>query len=210
MEYKIVIADDHVLIAQALAELINTFANYTVLYEVENGKQLIQKFKVPKNIPDIVLLDIAMPEMDGFATAAWLKTNHPGVIVAALTAQDDDLSLIGMVKEGAKGYILKNTHPRVLEKALDSLVANGYYYPEGTANKIISGLAGNKQVSFTDRELEFLSHCCSEMTYKEIAAKMFCSVHTVEGYRDALFEKLNLRTRVGLAMYALRNGKFKE
>jgi DNA-binding NarL/FixJ family response regulator len=207
MEHKIVIVDDHVLIAQAIAELVNKFTGYSVLYEAENGEQLMQKFKVAKNIPDIVLLDIVMPRMDGFATAAWLKANHPGVLVMALTAQDDDLSLIGMVKAGATGYVLKNTHPKVLEKALDSFVANGYYYPEGVANKIISGMMENKLAAFSDREHEFLAHCCSEMTYKEIAAKMFCSVHTVEGYRDALFEKLNLKTRVGLAMYAMKNGK---
>ncbi len=209
MEYKIAIVDDHILIAKALSDLIGNFPNYAVLYEVENGTQLIQKFKIPKNVPDIVLLDIAMPEMDGYATAAWLKANHPEVLTVALTAQNDDHALINMVKAGAKGYILKNTHPKILEKALDSLITNGYYYPEWAASKIFLSMGEDKskQVSFSDRENEFLKHCCTEMTYKEIAAKMFCSVHTVEGYRDTLFEKLGLKTRVGLAMYAIRNGK---
>ena len=207
MERTIVIVDDHVLIAKALSELIEGFQNYSVLYEAENGKQLIQKFKTPKNIPDIVLLDIAMPEMDGYETAAWIKAHHPEVLVVALTAQDDDLSLINMVKAGSKGYLLKNTHPKVLEKALDTLVATGFYYPEWAANKIISNIGENKEISFTKRENEFLQYCCSEMGYKEIAGKMFCSVHTVEGYRNDLFEKLNLKSRVGLAMYALKNGR---
>ncbi len=209
MQYKIAIVDDHVLIAKALTALIENFPHYSVLFEAENGRHLIEKFKLPKNIPDIALVDISMPEMDGFETAKWIKKHHPDVLIVALSAQNDDQSLINMVKAGAKGYLLKNTHPTLLEKALDSLVANGYYYPDWAANKVFSSLSDDKikQVSFTDRENEFLRHCCSEMTYKEIAEKMICSVHTVEGYRDNLFEKLGLKTRVGLAIYAIRNGK---
>lgn len=208
-QHKIVIVDDHLLIAKAMTVLIENFEHYSVLYEVENGKKLVEKFKVAKNIPDIVLLDISMPEMDGFETARWLRANHPDVLVVALSAQNDDQSLINMVKAGAKGYLVKNTHPTLLEKALDSLVANGYYYPDWAANKVFASLSEDKtkQISFSDRENEFLKHCCSEMTYKEIAEKMYCSVHTVEGYRDNLFEKLGLKTRVGLAIYAIRNGK---
>lgn len=209
MNYKIAIVDDHILIAKALTALIENFPHYSVLFEAENGKHLIEKFKLPKNIPDIVLVDISMPEMDGFETARWIKKHHPDVLIVALSAQNDDHSLINMVKAGAKGYLLKNTHPTLLEKALDSLVANGYYYPDWAANKVFSSLADDniQKIKFSDRENEFLKHCCTEMTYKEIAEKMFCSVHTVEGYRDNLFEKLCLKTRVGLAIYAIRNGK---
>ncbi len=209
MQYKIAIVDDHTLIAKALTALIENFQHYSVLFEAENGKQLIEKFRLPKNIPDIALVDVSMPEMDGFETARWIKKHHPDVLIVALSAQNDDHSLINMVKAGAKGYLLKNTHPTLLEKALDSLVANGYYYPDWATNKVFSSLSDDKikQVTFSDRENEFLRHCCSEMTYKEIAEKMFCSVHTVEGYRDNLFEKLGLKTRVGLAIYAIRNGK---
>ena len=209
MNYNIAIADDHILLAKALSILINHFPHYNVLYEVENGKHLIEKFRIAKNIPDIVLLDITMPEMDGFETAKWIRQNHPEVLIMALSMQEDDASLINMIKSGAKGYLLKNVHPSELEKALNSLVANGYYYPEWASNKIFANLADDKikTVQFTDRENEFLKYCCTEMSYKEIAKEMFCSVHTVEGYRDALFEKLGLRTRVGLAVYALKSGK---
>jgi len=196
MKYKVVIADDHVLIGQAISDLVNNFPNYGVLYCVENGNQLIQKFRLAKNIPDIVLLDIAMPEMDGFATAEWIRAHYPAVLVMALTAQDDDMSLISMIKAGARGYLLKNAHPRVLEHALDSLIATGCYYPEWATRKIVANMTEQPQPALTNRENEFLSHCCSEMTYKAIAATMFCSVHTVEGYRDALFEKLKLLIKV--------------
>jgi DNA-binding NarL/FixJ family response regulator len=210
-EYTIAITDDHILIAKAIAGVIDGFSKYKVLYEVEHGKALIEKFKQPKNIPDIVLLDIAMPVMNGFETAQWIKENHPEVLILTLSMQDDDLSLIKMIKAGAKGYLLKNIQPYELEKALDSLVSKGYYYPDWATSKVFSTLAeeeGKKphKLSLTERETEFLKYCCTELTYKEISEKMFCSHRTVEGYRDSLFEKLDLKTRVGLVMYAIKSG----
>ncbi len=213
--YSVAIVDDHILIAKAIGGVIAAFSKYEVLYEVEHGKALVEKFKQTKNIPDIVLLDIAMPVMDGFETAKWLKENHPEVLILSLSMQDDDLSLIKMIKAGAKGYLLKNIHPAELEKALDALVSKGYYYPDWAASKVFSNLAGdpnnkkNPVISITDRETEFLKYCCTEMTYKEIGEKMYCSSRTVEGYRDSLFDKLGLKTRVGLVMYAIKWGIYK-
>jgi DNA-binding NarL/FixJ family response regulator len=216
MHHNIVIVDDHILIAKAIASIISEDSKYNVLYEVANGKMLIDKFSTPKNIPDIVLLDISMPIMNGFETAAWLKANHPEVLILTLSMQDDDESLIKMVRAGAKGYLLKNVEPAELIMALDSLIARGYYFPQWAASKVFSNMgvdiesAENAKLKLTDREKEFLTFVCTESTYKEIADKMYCSPRTVEGYRDALFEKLNLKTRVGLAMFAIKKGFYKE
>ncbi len=212
MNYKVVIVDDHILIAKAIAGVINNYAKYSVLYEVEHGKALIEMFSNPKNVPDIVLLDISMPVMDGFETAKWIKAHHPNVLILTLSMQDDDMSLIRMIKSGAKGYLLKNIHPEELEKALDELVTKGFYYPEWAASKVFSNLSSDKNkkdeiLTFTERETEFLKYCCSELSYKEIGEKMNVSTRTVEGYRDILFNKLGLKSRVGLAMYAMRAGK---
>src|SRR4051812_10820481 len=106
MEHGVVIVDDHVLIAKAITGIIDSLPGYNVLYEAENGKVLVEKFKNRKNIPDIVLLDISMPVMDGFETAKWLKQHHPDVLIMVLSMQDDDASLIKMIKAGAKGYLL--------------------------------------------------------------------------------------------------------
>lgn len=212
MKKTLVIVDDHILIAKALRGIIANFEDFEVLYECENGKELITRFQTKKNIPAIVLLDISMPVMDGFETALWLKENHPNILVMALSMQDDDKSVIQMVKNGAKGYLLKNTHPADLEKALKALVTNGFYYPEWAASKVFASIANptiinqNHTVIITEREKEFLKYTVSEMNYKEIGEKMFCSSRTVESYRDSLFEKLELKTRVGLAVYAIRNG----
>jgi DNA-binding NarL/FixJ family response regulator len=208
---SIAIIDDHILIAKALTGIIENFKQFNVLYECENGKVLQEKFLVKNNIPDIVLLDISMPIMDGFETATWLKETHPQVLIMALSMQDDEQSLIKMIKCGAKGYLLKNVHPTELEKALDALVKNGSYFPDWATSKVFMSLtndntATKNNIQITAREKEFLQYSITEMSYKEIAEKMFCSPRTVESYRDALFEKLDLKTRVGLAVYAMKNG----
>jgi len=214
MQHSIVIADDHLLIAKALASIIDTFKNYKVLYEVPNGKELIAQFKHKHRIPDIVLLDINMPEMDGFETASWLSANHPEILIMALSMQTDEQTLIKMIKAGARGYLLKNIHPEELERALDSLVTKGVYYSDAYVSKVMSHIIHEDDPRETtrglsDREKIFLEYAATELTYKEIAEKMFCSPRTVESYRDALFEKLNLKTRVGLVVYAIKNGLIK-
>lgn len=215
MKHTIVIVDDHLLIAKAIASIIDEFTNFEVLYECEHGKLLTEKFSFQHNIPEIVLLDISMPVMDGYETAKWIKKNHPEVLIMALTMQDGDEALTKMVQSGAKGYLHKNVHPVDLEKALLSLVQRGYYYPDWAASRIFSNLfnGGDKEytdgIKLTDREREFLEYVCTELTYKEIAEKMLCSTRTVETFRDTLFEKLGVRTRVALALYAVKVGVYK-
>ncbi|WP_452599939.1 response regulator transcription factor [Pontimicrobium sp. MEBiC01747] len=210
MKRTIVIIDDHILIANALSSIISNFNQFEVLYVCENGLDFQKQLK-SKPIPDIVLLDISMPVMDGFETAKWLKETHPNVLIMALSMQDDEQSLIKMIKHSAKGYMLKNVHPTELEKGLNTLVENGHYFPEWAASKIFTSIGddsinASSKISLSDREVEFLKYTVTEMTYKQIAEKMFCSPRTVENYRDSLFEKLELKTRVGLAVFALKNG----
>jgi DNA-binding NarL/FixJ family response regulator len=215
MQQSVVIVDDHILIAQALTGIIEKFKDYRVLYEVANGGMLIEKMKLPQNVPDIVLLDITMPIMDGFETAKWLSLNHPAILIMALSMQDEEETLIKMIRCGARGYLLKNIHPTELEKALGDLVTKGYYYPDWMTRKVIQTMSGKDifdeeaKVRLQEREVEFLHYAASELTYKEIAEKMFCSPRTVESYRDSLFEKLGYKTRIGLVMYALRKGIIK-
>lgn len=205
----IAIVDDHILIAQAIKGIIANFENFETICECENGQELIDKITTHNALPDIVLLDISMPVMDGFQTADWLQKNHPEVLVMVLSMQNDEQSVIKMVRNGAKSYLLKNSHPRELESALQKLVENGFYYPEWASKIIFSSInkTSNEALSkLTEREKEFLKYTITEKSYKEIAEMMFCSPRTVESYRDNLFEKLNLKTRVGLAVYAIKNG----
>jgi len=209
---NIVLVDDHVLLRNGLASLVKNLG-HEVLFEADNGKDFTDKLK-SKALPDVVLLDINMPEMDGFETAHWLKQNHPDIRVLALSMYDNENSIIRMLKCGAKGYILKDSEPAELRAAIDALMSKGFYYSDLVSGKLIhainkiddEGSELKNLIQLNERETDFLKYACTEMTYKEIADKMFVSPRTIDGYRDGLFEKLHIKTRVGLVMYAIKNG----
>lgn len=211
-EVKIVIVDDQVMIRKALAVLINMFPNHRVLYDAADGLDL--KTKIIENpLPDILLLDIVMPNMDGYETADWLRVNYPDVKVLALSTMDSETAIIKMIKHGAKGYVLKDADPSELRQAFDELLSRGYFYNDVVTRKVmqsINYLVDEKNAlplfaKLTDRELQFLRLACSEKTYQQIADEMFVSERTVDGYREALCKKLKMNTRVGLVMFAIKN-----
>lgn len=209
-KYEVVIADDHKLMRTALAKLINSFDEYSVLFEADNGKDLRVRMK-ELGIPDIVLLDVNMPEMNGFETTEWLFRNYPQVKVMALSMLSDEKSIIRMFRLGAKGYLLKNTEPEEFKKALDSIVNKNVYLSDYISSKLVSGLHNDSdrepdEVQLNEKEKEFLRWTCSELSYKEIAEKMYLSPRTIDDYRQSLFNKLNVHSRVGLVMYAVRQG----
>jgi DNA-binding NarL/FixJ family response regulator len=209
----VAIADDHRLLRNGLANVINNLEEYEVILEADNGTDFIEKLG-SKGVPGLALLDINMPGMDGYDTALFLKNNYPEVKVLALSMYDSEEAVIRMLKSGAKGYILKDIEPSEFKIALDSLVKKGFYYSELVTNKLVHAINSLDEpdqkiknlLTLTDRETEFIKLACTEMTYKEIADKMFLSSRTVDGYRDDLFLKLNIRSRVGLVIYAIKNG----
>ena len=208
----IVLTDDHVLLRNGLAALVKNLG-HTVLFEADNGKDFIEKL-LPGNIPDIVLMDINMPQMDGYETTGWLKKNYPKVKVLALSMYDNENAIIRMLKSGAKGYILKDSDPSELSTAIEAIKVKGFHYSDQVNGKIMHAL--NKMddeqrsvrtpTQLSEREKDFLKYTCTELTYREIADKMHLSPRTIDGYRDTLFEKLEVKTRVGLVMYAIKNG----
>jgi len=208
---NIVLTDDHILLRNGLAGLLKTLG-HTVLYEAGNGKELISKLKQGQ-LPDIILMDINMPEMDGCQATVWLRKNHPSVRVLALSMYNHESAIIRMFKSGASGYILKDCSPAELQEAISNVMAKGYYYPELLNGKLINAINKlgdegdeiNALVHLNEKEIDFLKLCCSEYTYKEIADMLKVSPRTVDGYRDGLFEKLHVKTRIGLAMYAIKH-----
>jgi two-component system, NarL family, invasion response regulator UvrY len=209
---KVALTDDHVLLRNGLAGLV-TNLGYTVLFECNNGKDLISKID-KDNPPDLVLMDINMPEMDGYATTLWLKDNYPLVNVLALSMYDDENAIIRMLRNGARGYIMKDADPMELKRAIDDVMTKGVHYSELVTGKLLHSIYkvdepgnGTKQMlDLNDREMEFLKLASTEMTYKEIAEQMHLSPRTIDGYRDALFEKLNIKNRVGLVLFAIKHG----
>jgi two-component system invasion response regulator UvrY len=209
---NLVLIDDHVLLRNGLATLLKN-CGHGVLFEANNGKDFIEKLK-PKFLPDIVLLDINMPEMDGYKTAHWIKVNYPEIKMLALSMYDNEGAIIRMLRNGVKGYILKDSDPVELQLAIDSLMKKGYYHSDLVGGKLIQAINDfddtsddlKNLVKLSDREIELLKYICTELTYKEIAEKMLLGFRTVDVCRDLLLEKLNTKTRVGLAIYAIKNG----
>ena len=207
---QVAITDDHTLLRNALARLVNSFDGYSVLLEADNGKDL--RNKILKNIvPDVVLLDINMPDMDGFETTQWLRKNYPYIKILALSMLSDEKTIIKMFRLGATGYLMKNTDAEELKKALDAVINKNVYLSEYVSAKLVSGLYTGKEenikpVLLNERERDFLRWVCTELTYKEIAEKMNLSARTVDDYRQSLFNKLKVHSRVGLVMYAIKNG----
>jgi DNA-binding NarL/FixJ family response regulator len=208
---QVAIIDDHILLRTALARLVNGFEGYTVLFEADNGKDLRAQI-MQHHIPDIVLLDVNMPEMNGFETTQWLHKNYPHIKVLVLSMLSDEKTIIKMFRLGAKGYLLKNTDHEELKKALDSVMNKNVYLSEYVSDKLVSGLHKDadkeetKPVMLNDKEKEFLRWTCTELSYKEIAEKMFLSPRTIDDYRQTLFGKLKVHSRVGLVMYTIKNG----
>lgn len=208
----IALVDDHALLRNGLAALVKTLG-HTVVVEASNGKDFISKLDT-SNLPRVVLMDINMPEMDGYETTQWLKQHHPEITVMALSMYDTETAIIRMMKCGAKGYILKDSDPSELQAALEALFNKGHYYTELVNSKMINAISNMENtdneiknlIQINEKETEFLKLICTELTYKEIADKMQVSPRTVDNYRDSLFEKTNVKTRIGLAMFAVRNG----
>ncbi|QXP64097.1 response regulator transcription factor [Polaribacter sp. HaHaR_3_91] len=208
IKYSVVIVDDHTLLSQAIAAMVNTFNKFKVLYTCKNGQELVDKFSSsPEFIPDVVLMDINMPIMNGIETTEWISKNHNEVHVMALSVEDEDATILKMLKVGAIGYLLKDTEKVVLEKALVEIAENGFYHTKNVTNLLMKSLSGNgeAEIKFKEREITFMKHACSELTYKEIAEIMCLSPKTIDGYRDVLFTKLHVKNRVGLVMYAIKN-----
>jgi len=205
----IAIVDDHTLFRNGVAALMSEFEELQVVFEAENGQQM-QGALAKHPLPDVVLMDINMPVMDGYEATAWLKKNHPKVKVLALSMFEDDQAVIKMIRCGACGYVLKESKPRELLEAIKTIHTKGIYINEMVSGKLIRSVADtDNEIDISKKELEFLKYCCSELTYKEIADKMFVSPRTIDNYREALFLKLNLKSRSGLVLYAIQNQVFK-
>lgn len=207
MIISIGIADDQQLFVRSLEALLRTFDGFRIATDALNGQDLLRKLETLDALPDIVLLDVRMPVMNGIETATKISASYPTIKLVALSQEDDDTTVINMLKAGCCAYLLKEIHPDELEKALNEIYTHGYYNAD-TANinyrRLILHSQNTEKNRLTQRELHFLKLACTDLTYKQIAAEMHLSERTIDGYRESVFEKLNVQSRVGMAMEAIR------
>jgi len=210
---KIALIDDHKIFCDSLAGLINDFEGFNVSWCAQDGKQAIRMLANDMDLPEIILLDIVMPGMTGVDVARWLFDNKRHIKVLALTMEEDDNNVIQMLQYGAKGYLLKNISAEELHLALDQVVKYGYYYTPiitGNIHKHIENRIINKNVpEMGPREKELLDYLGTDMSYAEISKKMFLSESTIDTYRARLFEKFEVKNRIGLLLKAVHLGLVK-
>ncbi|MEI9917606.1 MAG: response regulator transcription factor [Bacteroidota bacterium] len=209
---KLCLVDDHKLFRKGLATLIQMVNGpYEIIFEADNGIDL-QKKITNGNPPHIALVDVNMPGMDGFETVSWLKQTHPDIKVLVVSMIEKEEAIIRMLKLGVKGYLCKDVEPHELGEALHAVVNRGFYYTDFITGRLVHALqsqnsspgASDSQPQISEREKEFLKLACSELTYNEIADKMCLSPKTIDGYRNSLFEKWNVKSRVGLVLHAIK------
>jgi DNA-binding NarL/FixJ family response regulator len=204
----IAIAEDHTILRKSLIAVLDLFDGFDVVADAANGKELLAQMEQKERLPQVCLLDISMPIMDGYATLRFIKKEWPGIKVLILSQHNTEFHILRMVQHGANGYLVKNCEPEELVQAI-MLIRDGYpHFPAFVPLKTIREMTRNNisRPVLSDRELEFINLCCSEMTYNEIAELMFISKKTVEHYQSSLFKKLNVTSRVGLVICALQCG----
>ncbi len=222
---KLGIVDDHNLFRKGLIKLINmgdAESRYSILFEAENGYDLKDKLN-RKNLPDIILMDIDMPDMDGYETVDWLLRSFPEIRILVISMFESKDKILRMLKLKVKGYLTKDIEVEDIHNALEAIAAGGVYYADQVSAVMAEVIWSDEETKnnpadpkdeailakLTENEREFIKLSCTELTYLQISEKMQLSVKTIEGYRESLFLRFKVKNRVSLAMYAVRNGLVK-
>jgi len=182
-----------------------------------SGEDALQYLSIHHHEAVLILSDINMPGMDGFESVSWLKKHFPEIPILVVSMIDDEEAILKMVRLGVKGYLTKGSDHSEITTALNTIRSGGFHYTDFITGKLVhaiqsganTSLNGQYHITLNERETDFLRFACSDDTYSEIAKKMYLSPKTIDGYRDNLFEKLQVKSRVGLAIYAIKNGIFK-
>ncbi len=208
-QLNILIADDHRLFRKGMCALLSDFDDVGETGEAENGEELIALIKSTTDLPDLVLLDINMPVMDGLDTTKYLKAHYPGIRIIIISMEEDVPLVSHLINEGVDGYLLKNSDPDELELAIKMVMKNEFYLSASLTGALVrsgnSKSDGNTEILLTERELEVLELICRQYTAAEIGEKLLISTRTVEGFRRKLLEKTKSRNMAGLVIYAIKN-----
>lgn len=209
---KVAIADDQRLFRKGMIALVNSFENISIIFEAENGKQLIECLEITEEKPNIILLDLSMPEMNGLEALKIIKEKYPSIGVIILTIHEAEHHILATIQAGANGYLAKNAEPEEVEKAIREVFRNDFYFTIPMLEIMRKGLTqkqspinlDGEENQLTPREKEVLQLICKQYSSVEIAERLFLSNRTVEGHRNNLLLKTGSRNTAGLVLYALK------
>ncbi|KGL61990.1 response regulator transcription factor [Polaribacter sp. Hel1_85] len=210
---NIVIADDEELFRKGIRFLLEREPNFNIIYEVENGKKLIDYISKTEEFPDIILMDLKMPEINGVEATKVIHKTHPDIKIIALTSFGSKSFITNMIDVGASSYLLKDTTPKMVIHTINEVSEKGFYYDEKVLTIIhenIISSSGKRIKSDLDkkllskREIDVLELICAQHTTTEIAEKLFISPRTVEGHRNNLLLKTQSKNVAGLVIYGIQ------
>lgn len=221
MSVKLALVDDHQLVRSGIKLLLENTLGYKVIIEASNGREFLDKLENSKQLPQIAFIDVTMPILNGFDTCKILKEQHPKIKVIALSVHNDLKTISAMIESGANAYLLKDSSPELVKSTVMQVTEKGYYYDKIVIESFIQANVNEQQAKqkkkmsndllaeLTEREIEFIKHCCTELTYKEIAHLMGITPRTVDGYRESVFLKLNLKSRTGIVLFSVHNDLYR-
>ena len=208
MRIKLAVVDDHFVMRDGLVRQLTADSQIEVIAEATNGLDMLQQLKDKTVLPDIAVMDLRMPVMDGFILADELKKQYPSIHILVLSAYCSEYNVASMVSKGVRGYLCKDCSPIVFRSAIHSIYEPGYYYSELASEQSFKILQDNnlKSLHIPEREMEFLKWCCTEMRYDQIAEKMGITRRTLDGCRERLFDRLGVKSRFALMVMAMQSG----
>ncbi len=207
MKIRLGLIDDQVLFLKSLSVLLGTMQEIEVVLEATDGEALKNKLLSIETLPDILLVDVNMPDLNGKQVATWVKDKFPSIHLVALSTMDEDMEIIQMINAGCCAYLLKDIYPDELETALKTIKEKGFYNSDVRHRnyaRLITGAQQKQPLKLNETEMQFLQLACSDLPYKKIASIMNKAERTVDGYREVLFNKLNVQSRVGMVLEAVR------
>lgn len=207
-EINIAIADDEALFRKSISYIINREKNMKVVFDGENGEELIRYLKSEEKHPDIILMDIRMPVLDGVEASKIIQEQFPDVKIIILSSIDSERFVEILVRYGASSYLLKNCDPKQLIQTINQVYENGLFFDSGMMNIIINSRKGKKfssSYNLSKREVEILQLLCKQMSTREIADKLCLSERTVEGHRKNMLDKTGSKNSIGLILWGIKN-----
>ncbi len=210
---EIVLVDDHTVVRSGIKSLINTLGNFNVAAQFDNGLELIQCIGETCPSWDIIIIDLNMPVLNGLETTRWLRKKYPNLKILILTLESDEKVILELFRLGIRGYLPKSCSAALLKKAIIDIYSTGYYHSELLMQALLTTEERNSKRDellslLSARDIEFIKLCGNkeEYTYEKISELMGMSIRTIDGIRNKLFEKLQIKSKIGLVMFAIKHG----